>query len=304
METIGSQNIYSYGDNTSAGGDLQRLSNGAIRSSRGHIVTDYMSLAKKIAALQYRNRDYVLMLRGQGSDYRNRQKFSSIRPSIFRPGGSSKLVTKTMIERRFDKLKAAEGLLVERYKAGGFRDPDRIERHRLLRWAILQHYEICSTPLLDVTHSLRVAASFASAAAKAEAFIMVLGIPQISGGVSASAEAELVAIRLASVCPPEAVRPHIQEGYLLGEYPELSDWSAASLVKPYEVDFGLRLIAKFRFDPKSFWGERHEGTTPRSAFPQVPRVALFPSAADDPLRKMADEIDGALSSLRRKSSHP
>ncbi len=30
----------------------------------------------------------------------------------------------------------------------------------MLRWAILQHYEVCRTPLLDVTQS--IAASFAS----------------------------------------------------------------------------------------------------------------------------------------------
>ena len=39
---------------------------------------------------------------------------------------------------------------------------DRLRRQRILRWSILQHYEICDTPLLDVTQSIRIAASFAS----------------------------------------------------------------------------------------------------------------------------------------------
>ena len=43
-------------------------------------------------------------------------------------------------------------------------------------------------------------------------------------------------IRLASVCPPEAVRPHIQEGYLLGEYPEIADYEQKALYPHYEID--------------------------------------------------------------------
>ena len=91
---------------------------------------------------------------------------------------------------------------------------DRMKRQQILRWAILQHYEVCPTPLLDVTHSLRIAASFASAHADNSAYIFVVGVPNLSGAVTASAEASIQTIRLSSVCPPTAVRAHIQEGYL------------------------------------------------------------------------------------------
>ena len=45
----------------------------------------------------------------------------------------------------------------------------------------------------------------------------MLGVPNLSGAITASAEAGLQIVRLSSVCPPSAVRPHIQEGYLLGD---------------------------------------------------------------------------------------
>ena len=304
METIGAKSLYTYGDVAEAitagrtdvtadsdkilaSGDIQRLSNQAIRKSAGHPVHDYMDLAKKVAAIQYHNRDYVLMMRGQKCDYRNRQSNSSIRPSIFRPPDGKPEKLKPVLEERFSRLLKAEELLVSQYRKLGFEHPRKIERQRLLRWTIIQHYEICDTPLLDVSQSLRIAASFASLGAEEEAFLFVLGIPQVSGGISASAEADLVAVRLASVCPPNAVRPHIQEGYLLGEYPEVTDWQVAKQVEPHEVDFGQRLIAKFRFNPKTFWETK--------VFPPVRKSALFPSAEDDPLQRMADAIRSSIS---------
>ena len=49
---------------------------------------------------------------------------------------------------------------------------------------------------------------------------------------------------------------------------------------PYEIDFGRRLVARFRFDPRAFWKEG-------SAFPRVSKEALYPSPADDPLYELA-----------------
>jgi hypothetical protein len=117
-----------------------------------------------------------------------------------------------VLRRRFDLLARAERELVRRYVDHGFLGRENLMRQQILRWSILQHYEVCRTPLLDVTHSLRIAASFASDGAGDEAFIFVLGVPNLSGAVTASAEAGLQIVRLSSVCPPAAVRPHIQEG--------------------------------------------------------------------------------------------
>jgi hypothetical protein len=43
----------------------------------------------------------------------------------------------------------------------------------------------------------------------------------------------------------------------------------------YEIDFGRRLVAKFRFDPETFWR--------KDRFPKVQERELYPSARSDPL---------------------
>ncbi len=110
----------------------------------------------------------------------------------------------------------------------------------------------------------------------------MLGVPNLSGAITASAEAGLQIVRLSSVCPPSAVRPHIQEGYLLGQYPEVAGLAEKENYFHYEMDFGLRLVAKFCFEPASFWKSRD--------FPRVAKTALYPSEDDDPLYKLALDV--------------
>jgi hypothetical protein len=173
--------------------------------------------------------------------------------------------------------------LLRRYKDARLHGIERLERYQILRWAILQHYEVCATPLLDVTQSLRIAASFASLDTDEEAFIFVVGIPNISGAITASAEAGIQVIRLSSVCPPSALRPHLQEGYLLGEYPEMLGYDQKEFYKHYEIDFGRRLVTKFRFNPKKFWKQSR-------SFPVVERPALYLSQATDRLYQLCVEV--------------
>jgi hypothetical protein len=116
---------------------------------------------------------------------------------------------------------------------------------------------------------------------------LVLGVPNISGAITASAEAGLQVVRLSSVCPPAALRPHLQEGYLLGEYPEVSGYDQKELYEHHEIDFGRRLVTKFRFNPDEFW--EHSGS-----FPAVARRALYPSEANDPLYRLCLEVKNSL----------
>lgn len=275
METIGNQQLWSWLDGSEK---AEITSNTRVRAGYGCLVLNYLDLAKKIAELQYRNRDYVLLFRGQPNDYKNRKSNSSLRPTMFRAANHAS--NSLEIRNRYDRLREAEHLFLARYNHLG---ADRIKRYQLIRWAILQHYEVCDTPLLDVTTSIRIAASFASLGDTKEAFIYALGVPNLSGAVTASAEASVTTIRLASVCPPDAVRPHIQEGYLLGEYPEIGTWDQKRQYENYETDFGLRLVAKFRFNPHNFWNADRN-------FPQVTRAALYPSDQDDPLARMMHDI--------------
>ena len=221
------------------------------------------------------------MFRGQGGDHRNVKGNTSVKPTLFRSKERGN-PDRATLEQRFDVLARAERALVAQYQAAKFLGLDRIRRHHVLRWSILQHYEVCPTPLLDVTHSIRIAASFASLSGNALVYLYVLGVPNLSGAITASAEAGLQIVRLSSVCPPSAVRPHIQEGYLLGQYPEVAGIAQRENYFHYELDFGLRLVAKFCFEPATFWKDRD--------FPKVAKTALYPSAKDDPLHQLALKV--------------
>ena len=279
METIGKYELWSFFDES---GSIKVASNTDVRKGQGCPVKSYLDLATKIAELQFRNRNNVLLFRGQNGDFHNRQKNTTIKSSLFRPDAKGRNPSKEVLLKRFETLQIAEEKLTEAYVSHNFLGKGPIQRNRVLRWAIIQHYEICATPLLDVTHSIRIAASFASMDNHNDkAFIYVLGIPNISGGITASSEAGIQTIRLSSVCPPQAIRPHIQEGYLLGEYPEYDSFMKSDSYQAYEIDFGLRLVAKFYFHPKDFWNSE--------TFPQVPRDALYPNK-DDLMYQMAQEI--------------
>jgi hypothetical protein len=86
-----------------------------------------------------------------------------------------------------------------------------------------------------------------------------------------------------SICPPTALRPHYQEGYLIGEYPTIS-LEAKAEYRRMELDFSRRLIAKFRLpSPDKFWSKD---------FRPIPRAALYP--ASDALQPVAEKIRSSL----------
>jgi hypothetical protein len=286
MDIIGSHRVWSF---ITRDGKATSTTCQGVRKAPAHKVTSYIDLARKVAELQFMNRDLVLLFRGQPCDYRNKQENSSLKPSIFRVKSDPKKVPKTAtLAERFTALRRAEKLLVEKYR-DEHSGKTRLARQQILRWAILQHYEVCDTPLLDVTHSLRIAASFASDNSGDKGFVFVLGVPVISGAITASAEAGLQIVRLASVCPPSAVRPHIQEGYALGEYPDFQNASQKDNYEYYELDFGRRLVAKFEFQKDTFWN-----TSGR--FPCVGHNALYPDKRD-PLFVVAKVVQTELNRL-------
>ena len=286
MDTIGKQELWSF---VATSPTASRVTSVQIRKGDGHKVASFVELASKVAEIQYRNRDHVLLFRGQTGDYKNRLGHSTLKPTLFRPGTGGMLPDGGILMSRFEKLQRAEQILAAEYAAANLIDVGRLKRHRVVRWSILQHYEVCTTPLLDVTHSLRIAASFATHGATSEVFIFVVGVPNLSGGITANDGAGLQTIRLSSVCPPSALRPHIQEGYLLGEYPEMSAYAQKELYAHYEIDFGRRLVAKFRFNPKSFWRD--------DTFPLVSHEALYPTPDRDPLNKLAQTVASHLLAL-------
>ena len=82
---------------------------------------------------------------------------------------------------------------------GRLRQAD-IYHNEFVRWAILQHYEVCSTPLLDVTHSLQSALSFAIGDGASEGYLFVLALPHLTGPISVSIGSKTIAIDLTQTC--------------------------------------------------------------------------------------------------------
>ncbi|MHC4242928.1 MAG: FRG domain-containing protein [Planctomycetota bacterium] len=238
----------------------------SVAERNGVLVPNYADLVSKIASLAFKNPQLLLFFRGQEKDYKIGYS-TTLLPAIFRD-------KRRDLKQRYESLRIAEQLLMNAY---GFESEKKIRTHRILRWAMLQHYEISKTPLLDVTYSPRVACSFSRIDHSDEpTYIYVLGLPQISGSISVSSEHEIQNIRLLSVCPPTALRPHYQEGHLIGDYPTLG-YAEKMENELHEVDFKRRLVCKFRLKPGG-------------DFQTISEEFLFPNSTKDKVRKMAEQI--------------
>lgn len=173
-------------------------------------------------------------------------------------------MSRTELEVRFDVLTSSARRLVDAFQREGIAGAAEVARRRYIQWSILQHYEVCPTPLLDFTQSVRVACSFALLDPNGEdPYVFAFGLPYITNRIAVNSEHDLVNVRLLSICPPDALRPYFQEGYMAG-----TDDVTTEYGRKDELDFTNRLIAKFRIsrDP-SFWA---------GGFEPIPRAALYP----------------------------
>lgn len=242
---------------------------GFVLSNRdGHAVSSYVELLAKVASLSYHNPRFQLLFRGQTADYKTGRSAvtSDLYPSILRQFVSKKNERRDAIDSEFELLATAEQLLIERIQR-----PDLIE-NQIVRWAILQHYEVCQTPLLDVTASLQSALTFAIGD-RNEGWLYVLAFPQLTGGVSVSIESKTQVINLSQICPPEALRPHFQQGFLASDYPEIRSREQSHGQRGMRGNnFSARLLTKFKLQNCHAWSL--EGFTP------TPDELLFPNAID------------------------
>jgi uncharacterized protein YutE (UPF0331/DUF86 family) len=245
-----------------------------VGSSDGYPVNTFRELVVETAKLAYLNPDNLLFYRGQKTDYKNRGGNSTFYPSIYRLD----YLPQREIDHRFRVLDGACKELVDHFIAEKIDGHKEVKRRELIQWSILQHYEVCNTPLLDFTHSLRVACSFALLNNNSEdAYIYVFGLPYLTNRITINSEHDLINIRLLSICPPQAFRPFFQEGYLAGTTDLKNDYENKS-----EFDFNNRLIAKFKIPRNlSFWGE---------SFHKIPEDSLYPDR--DPIKLICDKIKG------------
>lgn len=246
-----------------------------LKSPPKHVST-YDDLVKDVAQILHRNRNLTLFYRGQSSDYKS-EGLTSIMPSIFRKKqGDEKL----QLKERFRKLNDLSERLRKGFESSTIKyaGTSLLNKYPEIAWSLLQHYEICDTPLLDLTHSLHVACSFAFDRNEGKTgVIYVLGMPWQTDAIGYNTYDELVNIRLLSVCPPQAHRPFFQEGYLAGPFP---NYRLDSPARVRQFDFGRRVIAKFEIPiDKSFWG---------SGFGRIPKSKLYQE--NDPIKRLCDQL--------------
>jgi len=244
----------------------------SVAESDGYPVKNFKTLVELSASISYLNKDHLLFYRGQNTDYKNKAGRSSFYPTIYR---GDPLLKKER-DYRSGLLNDSCRALKKKFEEHNVPGHAELKRKKLIQWSVLQHYEVCDTPLMDFTQSLRVAASFALLnSKKGEAFVYAFGLPYLTNRISSNSEHDLVNIRLLSICPPMALRPYYQEGYLVSTEDIESEYDDKT-----ELDFNRRLIAKFRIPArKSFWGKD---------FNPIPESALYP--ARDKIKELCGEI--------------
>ena len=241
----------------------KRYTNKDIRKISPVKISTFRELVQSVARIANHNPDYSLFFRGQSKDYKLNSGSSSFYPTIFRSPGRSLQISE--LTNRYHLLEKCSNELIIELEKLKIDNINKLRKFPELAWSILQHYEVCGTPLLDLTHSLRVAASFALNNAKSNAYIFIFALPYPNGTISYFTEEELLNVRLLSACPSKALRPHFQEGYLVGSFP-----ARAKKKQPF-LDFGRRLIAKIQIPKNGFWGKD---------FHAIPQCALYPTNDD------------------------
>lgn len=235
--------------------------NEEIISSEPMKVQTYDELVGYVARILHYNRQYVVFYRGQGREYKNDEGHATIPPSIFRENKDKK---PRQLKGRFDILKQKSEELIRVFRSAKipFAGTRMVNSYPEITWALLQHYEKCDTPLADLTHSLHVACSFAfDRNTGSTGIVYVLGMPWQTDAIGYNSYEELVNLRLLNVCPPSAMRPFFQEGYLAGPFP---NYKLDDPKRSNQFDFNRRLLAKFEIPiTEDFWGEgfgmiRHE----------------------------------------------
>jgi len=238
-------------------------------------VESYDDLVRDVAQIMYHNRNLTLFFRGQTKDYKD-DEYTTIMPSIYRTKNSERLMLKNRFEILNNKVEDLRKIFKDsKIKYAG---TNLLNKYPEISWSLLQHYEVCATPLLDITHSLHVACSFAyDRNEENSAIIYVLGMPWQNDAMGYNSFDEIVNIKLLSVCPPQAHRPYFQEGYLAGPFP---NYQLDSSIRKVQFDFARRLIAKFEIPINdSFWGV---------GFNRIPAEKLY--QPKDQIKDLCDKL--------------
>lgn len=258
-------------------------------------VTSYRNLVKVCSFFTVMNKRSIALYRGQ---HANREPMPTMsRPCWHLPKDAAAAHPVVSVDLTgsargyyWSQLSVVDRWVLPALESLGLPRHQHLLTWRAARWAVIAHYELWPTPLLDFTTSLRVAASFALHDNKSgEGFVYLAGVTRLRSDLmdfkiptdaerKARVEPELdkpeiragaVAMRLDAVCPPSALRPHLQSGVLVGNYP----FPEASFVSA-KHSAGPIVIAAFRLvDDGTFWAGE----------PEPHRAFLSPTPEEDPL---------------------
>lgn len=268
-------NVNTLVDGPGGGAIRARLPVHEIAATVGVTCRHFDHLQDLVAKVGYYNPHHDIFLRGQGADFADPHGRSSLVATLFRVGSMEEL------DRVLEKLKGAgERLLVGCAGRSGTR---ALERFVWARWSLLQHYGVAPTPVVDVTRSPRIAASFATSGGGSDGYVYVIGLPYSNGNLTFDLATEVVIANLRNLMPPDARRPHWQQGYLVGSYPDELGWEPpgrrkADRIPPMQRhNLAQRLLCKVRIpaaDLPSFWPGDN---------PPLPWSKLLPD--EDPVRE-------------------
>ncbi|MDN3588067.1 FRG domain-containing protein [Pedobacter aquatilis] len=235
-----------------------------IRASEGYCIKAFRELIEEVANVTINNKNFEMFYRGQSKDYKNnsskyysdRVPKTTIFPTICRPelksDGSPKYsIRSNQVKARYEQLEKMIKLVDN--KGGRYLN----EYYYLL----FQHYDTLPTPFIDITQSLRVAATFALRNSPI-GYLYVLGLPYPNQSISYFLDFGIILIKLQNILQTSALRPRYQEGFLVGKYPILPKKTGGD-------DLANRLVGKFFLDNTDgkFWDPD---------FPPMPDGVLYP----------------------------
>ena len=241
-----------------------------VRSHSINIET-FHDLIMEIAELSYKNPDVMLFYRGQNNNY-IKTKYATLYPTIYRSNSEKD------IKFGFEILEKTSTMLMTELEKDNNVDKEEIKelkKIKLLQYSILQHYEVCKTPLLDLTQSIKVACSFAILDNKNNTgYIYVLGMPYVNGRISVDSEDYITNVRLLSISSSSSKRPFFQEGYLVQ-----TEFASNADIEKGELDFNRRIVAIYKFkNTKTFWGSERP----------IERENLYPE--EDTMKDICDRL--------------
>lgn len=246
-------------------------------------VGNWDELRAATSFLTLMNKRCVLYFRGQGAH------FQQCLPTLFRNewslNGRKLALTQKNRGNYYAAVRELQQHVFEVSKTIGTPRYYLIEHFPAATAAILQHYELWPTHLIDVTRSLPIAVSFATGIGdRKDAYLYVFAMPDLRGSITSDIDQHLSLSRLEAICPPDAKRPHHQDAYLIGRFPEpqgighpgdkiWDDWQRGS-------DLMNRLVAKFHL---TFT----HGTLPGT--PIVAKEHLLPDPTEDKFGRLLYE---------------